>query len=92
MRDRDNPHFAKSQVMKKYGLTDQEMIKILHPFETVKRRRDIAKQKMIDLGFEITYKYSDTAIDLTKMKGSTSSNIDFPSEYTIITPRMITNF
>lgn len=57
----------------------------------MQRLYNISKQKMRNMNFTIIEKFSDL-IDINKIKSNFSSYIDFPNEFTLITPTMTENF
>lgn len=91
LRESAHPNYIKSQLKTKFHISDREAYKLLHPFQTTQRLYNISKQKMRNLNYTIIEKFSDT-IDVTKVKSNYSSYIDFPNEFTIITPNMIENY
>jgi septum formation topological specificity factor MinE len=57
----------------------------------MQRQYSIAKQKMRNMNFTIIEKFSDL-IDINKVRSNHSSYVDFPNEFTLITPAMVENF
>lgn len=85
-----NPNYIKSQLAKKFNMTEFESQKIISPYKKMQTLYKIAKQRMRSMNFTIIENTSDT-IDVSK-RSLLSSYVDFPNEFTVITPLMTENF
>ena len=74
--------------MKKYNLTQRQSQKMINPYKKMQTIYKISKQRMRNMNFTIIEKFSDM-IDVSKMKSTYNSHIDFPNEFTLITPTMV---